>query len=173
MRQAVAFQFLLHIAAPAQTADWVPAHLFATLQAAYRHRGFAFVRILQRCPHFTADMYGDVVKDPSRVELMVHEDGINVPSIDGMFDNKIIHTNEMAMAAQAAAGSATSATSTAATAVAALVLSGAAIVVDRTGEVQAESSRCLEHTLRACGTPAGRSRRHLSHLEFSQIPDWP
>ncbi|MEK8036181.1 MAG: thiamine pyrophosphate-dependent enzyme, partial [candidate division NC10 bacterium] len=33
----------------AQTGDWVPAHLYATLLAAYRHRGFAFVRILQRC----------------------------------------------------------------------------------------------------------------------------
>jgi hypothetical protein len=27
-----------------------PGHLYATLLAAYRHRGFAFVRILQRCP---------------------------------------------------------------------------------------------------------------------------
>ena len=41
----------------AQTAEWIPAHLFATLQAAYRHRGFAFVRVLQRCPVFTEDIY--------------------------------------------------------------------------------------------------------------------
>ncbi len=37
----------------AQTAEWVPAHLFATLRAAYQHRGLAFVRILQRCPIYT------------------------------------------------------------------------------------------------------------------------
>ncbi|HEX9887342.1 MAG TPA: thiamine pyrophosphate-dependent enzyme [Longimicrobiales bacterium] len=75
----------------AQTAEWLPAHLFATLEAAYHHRGFSFVRILQRCPHFTADMYGDVVKDPSRVELLVHEDGIHAPAIEGMFEHKVFH----------------------------------------------------------------------------------
>jgi 2-oxoglutarate ferredoxin oxidoreductase subunit beta len=75
----------------AQTAEWLPAHLYATLQAAYRHRGFAFVRILQRCPHFTPDMYGDVVKDPGRVELLIHDDGIHAPALDRMFENKITH----------------------------------------------------------------------------------
>ena len=48
----------------AQTAEWIPAHLFATLQAAYRHRGFAFVRVLQRCPVFTEDIYLDAVRNP-------------------------------------------------------------------------------------------------------------
>ena len=33
----------------AQTAEWIPPHLFATIRAAYRHRGFAFVRVFQRC----------------------------------------------------------------------------------------------------------------------------
>jgi len=75
----------------AQTAEWLPAHLFATLDAAYRHRGFAFVRILQRCPHFTPDIYGDVVKDPSRVELLVHDDGIQAPELDAMFEHKVPH----------------------------------------------------------------------------------
>ena len=75
----------------AQTAEWLPAHLFATLKAAYRHRGFAFVRILQRCPHFTADIFGDLVKDPSRVELLVHADGISAPAIEAMIERKIVH----------------------------------------------------------------------------------
>jgi len=46
----------------AQTADWVPAHLYATLQAAYAHNGFSFIRILQRCPKFTPDVF----QGPSR-----------------------------------------------------------------------------------------------------------
>ncbi|MGD2067533.1 MAG: thiamine pyrophosphate-dependent enzyme [Gemmatimonadota bacterium] len=75
----------------AQTAEWLPAHLYATLEAAYRHRGFSFVRILQRCPHFTPDMYGDAVKDPSRVELLVHDDGIQVPQLEKMFEHKLPH----------------------------------------------------------------------------------
>src|SRR5580765_2261642 len=41
----------------AQTAEWVPAHLYATLRAAYHHRGLAFVRILQRCPMYTQSIY--------------------------------------------------------------------------------------------------------------------
>ena len=52
----------------AQTAEWIPAHLFATLQAAYRHRGFAFVRVLQRCPVFTEDIYLDAVRNPEMIE---------------------------------------------------------------------------------------------------------
>lgn len=75
----------------AQTAEWVPAHLFATLKAAFHHRGFSFVRILQRCPHFTPDMYGEVVKNPGRVELLVHDDGIHAPEISSMFEHKRPH----------------------------------------------------------------------------------
>ena len=75
----------------AQTAEWVPAHLYATMRAAYRHRGFSFVRILQSCPHFTADMYGEVAKDPNQVEMLVHEDGIHVPELDKMFENARPH----------------------------------------------------------------------------------
>jgi 2-oxoglutarate/2-oxoacid ferredoxin oxidoreductase subunit beta len=75
----------------AQTAEWVPAHLFATLKAAYHHKGFSFVRILQRCPHFTPDMYGEAVKNPGMVELLVHEDGIQAPEIEKMFEHKRPH----------------------------------------------------------------------------------
>jgi 2-oxoglutarate ferredoxin oxidoreductase subunit beta len=45
----------------AQTAEWIPSHLYATLQAAYHHKGFAFVRVLQRCPEFTPDLYSAAV----------------------------------------------------------------------------------------------------------------
>ena len=75
----------------AQTAEWLPAHLFATLKAAHEHRGFAWVRILQRCPHFTADIFGDAVKDPSRVELLVHDDGITVPALDRIIEHRLTH----------------------------------------------------------------------------------
>lgn len=75
----------------AQTAEWVPAHLFATLRAAYRHRGFSFVRVLQRCPHFTPDLYTDAVKDPSRVELLVDDEGIVAPELDRLFEHRTPH----------------------------------------------------------------------------------
>lgn len=75
----------------AQTAEWVPAHLLATLRAAHQHKGFSFVRILQRCPHFTSDMYGEAVKNPGLVELLVHDDGIVAPEVDAIFEHKRPH----------------------------------------------------------------------------------
>ena len=37
-----------------------PAHLRATLEAAYRHPGLGFVRVLQRCPTYTAALFDDL-----------------------------------------------------------------------------------------------------------------
>ena len=75
----------------AQTAEWVPAHLFATLQAAYAHKGFSFVRILQRCPHFTPDLFTDAVKQPDIVEMLDAPDGIRVPALDAIYKSKVPH----------------------------------------------------------------------------------
>jgi 2-oxoglutarate ferredoxin oxidoreductase subunit beta len=66
----------------AQTAEWVPSHLLATLRAAYRHEGFAFVRILQRCPIWTPSLYQAAVQRPDNTELLVHDDGVVVPELD-------------------------------------------------------------------------------------------
>jgi len=75
----------------AQTAEWVPQHLQATLEAAFHHRGFAFVRILQRCPHYTSQMFMDAVRDPDRIELLVHEDGIRVDGLEEIYENSRSH----------------------------------------------------------------------------------
>ena len=75
----------------AQTGDWLPAHLYATLQAAFRHHGFSFVRILQRCPQYTTAIYDVAVRDPNLVELMVHPDGVVVPELDRIIKNKVPH----------------------------------------------------------------------------------
>ena len=75
----------------AQTADWVPAHLFATLEAAYRHKGLAFVRILQRCPIWTPDIFRQAVIDPERTQVLRHAAGIVAPEIDEIYTNQIEH----------------------------------------------------------------------------------
>jgi 2-oxoglutarate ferredoxin oxidoreductase subunit beta len=75
----------------AQTAEWIPAHLYATLRAAYHHPGFAFVRILQRCPMYTQGMYEEAVRNPSVVELLVHDDGINAPELDKVYKSRAPH----------------------------------------------------------------------------------
>ncbi len=71
----------------AQTADWVPAHLYATLEAAYAHRGFSFVRVLQRCPQFSAPLFEELVRQPDRLELLVHKNGVRVPAIEQIYKN--------------------------------------------------------------------------------------
>jgi 2-oxoglutarate ferredoxin oxidoreductase subunit beta len=75
----------------AQTAEWIPSHLYATIRAAYRHPGLAFVRILQRCPMYTEGLYNETVKNPGMVELLVHDDGIVPPEIDKIYTNRIAH----------------------------------------------------------------------------------
>jgi len=75
----------------AQTADWVPAHLYATLEAAHAHRGFSFVRVLQRCPQYSAPIFEELVRDPGRLELLVHKDGVRVPAIEQIYKNHREH----------------------------------------------------------------------------------
>jgi 2-oxoglutarate ferredoxin oxidoreductase subunit beta len=76
----------------AQTVDWNPAHLKATLEAAHRHPGLAFVRILQRCPHFRDGQFSEYQNDPSRMRLLVHPDGIQVDeSIRRVLKHQVEH----------------------------------------------------------------------------------
>jgi 2-oxoglutarate ferredoxin oxidoreductase subunit beta len=75
----------------AQTAEFVPAHLLATLRAAHKHRGLAFVRILQRCPIYTPGIYADAVKKPAMIELLVHDDGVNVPGLEKVYQQRRQH----------------------------------------------------------------------------------
>jgi 2-oxoglutarate ferredoxin oxidoreductase subunit beta len=76
----------------AQTVDWNPAHLMATLLAAHRHPGLAFVRILQRCPHFKPGLFEGLQQDPSGLRLLTHPDGIEVDdSIKRVLPNQCEH----------------------------------------------------------------------------------
>ena len=87
----------------AQTAEWVPAHLYATLRAAYHHKGFSFVRILQRCPVFMPDLYQKAVQDPSCIALLVHDDGVVTPELDKIYTTQLHHDPQDLAAARAMA----------------------------------------------------------------------
>jgi 2-oxoglutarate ferredoxin oxidoreductase subunit beta len=75
----------------AQTAEWVPSHLYETLRKARQHRGFSFVRILQRCPVWMPQVFQKEVKDTSLVEILVHEDGIPAADLARAYPNRIVH----------------------------------------------------------------------------------
>ena len=75
----------------AQTAEWLPGHMYATLRAAYHHKGFGFVRILQRCPVYTPGIFQLAVREPDRIELLVHDDGVLLPELDKTYKNQRVH----------------------------------------------------------------------------------
>ena len=60
----------------AQAADWVPGILYEIIHLAFRHRGLSFVSILQRCPHYMPGHFDDYIKNPERVMLLTHPDGL-------------------------------------------------------------------------------------------------
>jgi 2-oxoglutarate/2-oxoacid ferredoxin oxidoreductase subunit beta len=75
----------------AQTAEWLPPHLEATLRAAFAHPGFAFVRVLQRCPVYMPEQFTDAVSDRSLIELLVHDDGVAVPQLASLYSSRRTH----------------------------------------------------------------------------------
>jgi 2-oxoglutarate ferredoxin oxidoreductase subunit beta len=76
----------------AQTIDWNPPHLYNTIRAAYEHPGASFVRILQRCPHFTSHVFAEPQHDHSQVLLMNDPGGIPLdPAVAKLFPNKVEH----------------------------------------------------------------------------------
>ena len=76
----------------AQSVDWNPVHLYATLQAAHHHPGLAFVRVIQRCPHYMPNDFEEIQTDPSKILLMQHPDGIQMdPNVAKMFKTRVDH----------------------------------------------------------------------------------
>ncbi len=72
----------------AQTVDWNPPLLYATIKAAHQHRGTSFVRILQRCPVFSESFSKPLQDNPDRFTLLEHQDGINIDdSVKRIFNN--------------------------------------------------------------------------------------
>lgn len=76
----------------AQAVDWIPESLFQIITAAYRHRGFSFVRILQRCPEFVGSMFEPWVHDPQRMLMLTHEDGVKPsPALQKIYRQQLEH----------------------------------------------------------------------------------
>ena len=62
----------------AQAVDWVPEVLYDIMKAAFRHRGFSFVRVIQRCPEFMPNVFDPWLHDPQRTLLLTHADGLQL-----------------------------------------------------------------------------------------------
>lgn len=76
----------------AQTVDWVPAHLYATIRAAYEHPGFSFVKVIMRCTKFMPELIEEMTSDRSRLHFLTHENGIPVDeSLRRLYPNARAH----------------------------------------------------------------------------------
>jgi 2-oxoglutarate ferredoxin oxidoreductase subunit beta len=76
----------------AQTADWIPDLTHDIIQQAFRHRGFAFVRVVQRCPEFLGTRYDPWIQDPARMLLLAHPDGIQInPALSRIYPTQEQH----------------------------------------------------------------------------------
>jgi 2-oxoglutarate ferredoxin oxidoreductase subunit beta len=76
----------------AQAADWIPELLYKIISQAFHHRGFSFVRILQRCPEFLPDHFEPLVKDPDRLLILKHADGVELsPAMSGIYKHQQVH----------------------------------------------------------------------------------
>jgi 2-oxoglutarate ferredoxin oxidoreductase subunit beta len=76
----------------AQGVDWVPEVLYDIVRAAFKHRGFSFVRIIQRCPEFMPKAFDPWLHDPQRTMLLTHKDGLQLsPSLSSGYCNQREH----------------------------------------------------------------------------------
>jgi 2-oxoglutarate/2-oxoacid ferredoxin oxidoreductase subunit beta len=58
----------------ASTADWMQDHMTSTLKKAFDHKGFSFVHVSQRCPHFDPNNFDH--KSSTWFSFLKHENGI-------------------------------------------------------------------------------------------------
>jgi 2-oxoglutarate ferredoxin oxidoreductase subunit beta len=62
----------------AQAVDWIPESLYDIVKAAYHHKGFSFVRIVQRCPEWLPKLWDPWLHDPQRILMLHHEQGMQL-----------------------------------------------------------------------------------------------
>jgi len=62
----------------AQAVDWIPETLYDIVKAAYHHKGFSFVRIVQRCPEWLPTIWDPWLHDPNRILMLHHEQGMQL-----------------------------------------------------------------------------------------------
>jgi 2-oxoglutarate/2-oxoacid ferredoxin oxidoreductase subunit beta len=76
----------------AQAVDWIPEVLYDIVSAAFHHKGFSFVRVIQRCPEFLPGKFDTWLNDPQRTLLLTHDDGVRPSAALGtLYRNQLLH----------------------------------------------------------------------------------
>ncbi len=76
----------------AQAVEWIPELLHSVIEAAFHHHGFAFIRIMQRCPHYTPALFDPIMRDPNKLLVVTHEKGIQISAaLRKIYQNQTTH----------------------------------------------------------------------------------
>jgi 2-oxoglutarate/2-oxoacid ferredoxin oxidoreductase subunit beta len=76
----------------AQAVDWIPEMLYDIISAAFHHKGFSFVRIIQRCPEFMPKEFESWLNDTQKTLLLTHDDGVRPSAaIAKLYRNHLEH----------------------------------------------------------------------------------
>ena len=76
----------------AQAVDWIPETLFDIVKAAYHHKGFSFVRIIQRCPEWLPALHEQDMQNPEHIQLLHHENSLELsPNLAKVYRNQLHH----------------------------------------------------------------------------------
>jgi 2-oxoglutarate/2-oxoacid ferredoxin oxidoreductase subunit beta len=76
----------------AQAVDWIPEMLYDIVKAAYHHKGFSFVRIVQRCPEWLPKVWDPWLHDPQRITVLHHERGLQPSAaLSQVYRNQLEH----------------------------------------------------------------------------------
>jgi 2-oxoglutarate/2-oxoacid ferredoxin oxidoreductase subunit beta len=76
----------------AQAVDWIPEMLYDIISAAFHHKGFSFVRIIQRCPEFMPKEFESWLNDTQKTQLLTHDDGVRPSAaIAKLYRNHLEH----------------------------------------------------------------------------------
>ena len=76
----------------AQAVEWVPDLLYDIISKAYQHKGFSFVRIIQRCPHYMPEPFDTLLANPDKLLLLKHENGMQISELVGrLYKSQLEH----------------------------------------------------------------------------------
>lgn len=76
----------------AQAVDWLPEVVYSVISQAFHHKGFSFVRIIQRCPEFLPKLFEPWLHDPQKTLLLTHQTGLRVSeNLSKVYRNQRVH----------------------------------------------------------------------------------
>ena len=76
----------------ANAVEWMPQSLNAIIKQAHEHKGFSFIRVLQRCPAYLPHLFDPFTTQPDSILFLKHEDGIELtPELARIYKNQETH----------------------------------------------------------------------------------